>query len=812
MNTDSREVDRAAAKRRQLEKGGTDMTKTALALLAGAGMVALLQATPLRAQDAATAAEAANAPEEIIVTARRREEKLQTVPLAITAFTQKSLSENRIQTATDLQHLVPSLQVQTLSAGGASFFIRGQGSSNAGAGGLGAVVQYFNQVPFNAVGYGLYYDMENVQVLKGPQGTLFGRNTTGGAILFESKKPTNNFEGYAQVTFGDYNDKEFEAAVNVPIVQDKLLLRIAGIRQERDGYTHVLNTGADVDGIDYWGGRVSATVRPSDDIESIFVFDGYYSRNHGSSAIIAGVNAGFRLGSIPLGALGTFPLTLAKGPAFSGLSGPNAGATIGAGLQAGAFSFFPTLPGLLAQQQALGVRTIVGTDNNALNYVARYGFTNITSWDIAEDLTFKNIIGYRDDKSYYDRDYDGTPLKIFEINRPANGGETDVAQYSEEAQFQGKSLNQKLTWVAGGFLLFDHPFGGDLKQNILVTALGSPSLQLSKLSERSQAVFAQGTYDLSDLVEGLKFTGGYRYTWDYRSIATQTFKSLAPGGTCGLTPPPNASCTAAAGGYFHGSSWTIGMDYQLAPNVLVYAEGRRGYKSGGLNQQTTDPATLVFKPESVTDVEIGAKADWELMGIKGRTNIDAYHQDYTNIQLNVTVIQNGLPATVTKNAAVATVEGVELEGAIYPLKGLEISGNYSYGHPHYDQFTAGLQPTAILYNGLPQNQYSVTARYHLPVSEELGDISVSGTYSWRSHEIITTTPDPFQSQGNYGLLNFNVAWNGIMGQPLDLSLFVTNATDQVYALGNFSLYNSIGFSSLVYGEPRMWGAQMRYHF
>jgi len=780
------------------------------ARLGGCALTALLLAPAAPAQDAVGPGANSGAPEEIIVTARRREEKLQSVPLAITVFTQKSLSENRIQTATDLQHLVPSLEVQTLSAGNASFFIRGQGSSNAGAGGLGAVVEYFNEVPFNAVGYGLYYDLENVQVLKGPQGTLFGRNTTGGAILFESKKPTNVFEGYAQIALGDYNDREFEAALNVPIVADKLLLRVAGIRQERDGYTHVLNTGADVDGRDYWGGRVSVTARPTDDLQSDLIFDTYYSRDHGSSAIIAGVDPNHRLGSLPLGAAGTFPLTLARGPDYKGLFGPDAAATFVAGLKAGAFSFYPTLPDLVAQQKALGVRTIVGTDNNAVNYVYRFGLSNITKWDIGEDLLFKNIVGYREDKSYYDRDYDGTPLKVFEINHPG-GAETDIVQYSEEAQFQGKAFNQKLTWVAGGFLLFDHPFGGDLKQTLLVTALGSPTLQISKQSERSQALFAQGTYDLSDVLEGLKFTAGYRYTWDWRSIATQSFKSTTPGVNCALTNP-QLNCTAAAGGNFSGPSWTIGMDYQVTPGVLLYAEGRRGYKSGGLNQQSLDTSTILFKPESVTDVEIGAKTDWEVMGIKGRANIDAYHQDYSNIQLQVSVIQNGLPATVTKNAATASIEGVELEGAVYPFKGVEISGNYSYGHAHFDQFTTGADPTAVLYNGLPQNQYSLTGRYHLPLDAELGDVSVSATYSWRSHEIITNTPDPWQNQGNYGLLNLQAAWVGILGRPIDLSLYATNVTDTVYALGNFSLYNTLGFSSLVYGEPRMFAAELRYHF
>jgi iron complex outermembrane receptor protein len=192
-----------------------------------------------------------NGLEEIVVTARRREENIQSVPIAITVVTPQAMQDNNVHTLQDIQMLVPSLTVSSGNAGSkdaANVTIRGQGWSSLGGGASTAVAMYLNEVPIVtdwagllAGGPGLFFDMENVQVLKGPQGTLFGRNTMGGAVLLQTARPTNEFGGHIQATYGNYNDREFDGAVNLPLVSDVLLARIAVNGQLRDGYTHILS-------------------------------------------------------------------------------------------------------------------------------------------------------------------------------------------------------------------------------------------------------------------------------------------------------------------------------------------------------------------------------------------------------------------------------------------------------------------------------------------------------------------------------------------------------------------------------------------
>ena len=212
------------------------------------------------------------------------------MPIAITAFTAETLKSNNIQSASDLQHFVPTLATLSSTRDEQAFFIRGQGP-NGGVTGAPGVVTYFAEAPFSGGGPGLYYDLANVQVLEGPQGTLFGRNTTGGAVLFEPKKPVNDFEGYAQVTLGNYNRHDIEFALNIPIVDDKLLVRVAGNRAERDGFTKDVTTGQDLDNnATSWAGRLSVIFRPTDDFENYTVYDSFYSDTNGTGIVVNAVN------------------------------------------------------------------------------------------------------------------------------------------------------------------------------------------------------------------------------------------------------------------------------------------------------------------------------------------------------------------------------------------------------------------------------------------------------------------------------------------------------------------------------------------
>ncbi len=318
--------------------------------------------------------------EEIVVTARRREERVQTVPIAITAFSQADIEKKHIQQISDLARNVPSVNINASQSDANAAY-----SSSTRLRGLPGSVVYFADVPlgstdFNSSGNlfprgtspGFYYDLNNVEVLKGPQGTLFGKNSIGGLVSISPMKPTDDFGGYVKGTFGNYSDREFEGTVNIPIVADKLLVRVAGQSQQRDGYTKDISNGKDYDNRDYYAWRVGVTLRPTDDLENYFLYDSYCQHGNGSSTVPTFVNPGFTFAEIPLpnifgkpGAMFNVPLTLGNGPALSALQSPTTGAAtffalLDSYLAGGkpSLSFFPNISQIMAQQQALVARVI----------------------------------------------------------------------------------------------------------------------------------------------------------------------------------------------------------------------------------------------------------------------------------------------------------------------------------------------------------------------------------------------------------------------------------------------------------------------
>ncbi|HLG87432.1 MAG TPA: OmpA family protein [Alphaproteobacteria bacterium] len=813
------------------------------ALLSTASVLVLVAAQPAVAQAPAqaTAAEGGSNLEEIVVTARRKEERVQTVPVAITAFSQADLERQHITEVRDLSRNVPSLSISTQSSDANALY-----SGQFRLRGLPGTVIYFNEVPLgdtdynpttgltHGLGQGYYYDLDHVEVDKGPQGTLFGRNSIGGLISIMPKQPTNDFEGYGKITFGNYNLHEFEGAINVPVVQDKLLVRVAGQVQQRDGYTIDQSNGKDLDNVDYYSWRIGVTFRPTDDFENYLVYDGYYQHTNGGGEILKYINPGFTFAQIPLPILGNVPLTLGNGPGLAALENPATSVptflsllgTKAAGGQP-SLSFYPTLASIFAQQQALGPRAIVGHSVAELGKDYFYGFTDVARWDATDDLTIKNIAAARVVKQLATDEFTGTGLPILNIGDPTNNtswGENSV-QYTEELQILGKALDEKLSWVVGGFLLYDHPLGDTLLPS---AAVGNVSYYHFHDSTRSEAVFAHGIYDLSDLVEGLKFNAGYRYTWDYVSVqehgtnGADAITRNAAGIAQNCAPPQGFDNNCAVGSDTHFSSygWNLGLEEQLTPDTMLYVRSGNAYRPGGTNPQVL-PQFQNLKPEHVTDVEIGAKSDWEFMGIHGRTNGDLFHTDYKAIQVAqlVQVVDsqgNAHAASETQNAASATLEGGELEATFVPVEGLEIAPHASYIFSQYDKYPTAfgqVNSKAPPFYYVPKWQYAVRGTYHLPLDPALGDIAISATYSWYGHQYATSlVGEPLTILPSYENIDINIDWTNIMGSNFDAGFFMTNAQDNLHLVGVTPIYTQLGFTSVTYNAPRMFGFSLTYKF
>jgi iron complex outermembrane receptor protein len=731
--------------------------------------------------------------DEVVVTARRREERLQATPVSVTTFNAAQLTERNITSSQDLGLYVPSLVLNNNAGVAPGFVLRGQGVTlGAGPG----VVAYFAEVPVpsgqNATGAfqggtgpGTFYDLENLQVLKGPQGTLFGRNTTGGAILFTPQKPRNDYDGYLRLTFGDYNWREEEGALNLPVVPDKLMLRVAADISMREGYTRDVGPyfqGQDYDNRDFWGLRASTVFRPTEDFENYAILTSLYRHETGTGGSVIAVKPG--------------------------------------GL---AIEAFPAIAAYLPVQQALGPRK-TELSSAQIDKQWTYGVLDIARYDLDDDHVLKNIAGYMVEKNATGIiDVDNSPFPIQDTFAPkdwAGAGE----QFSDELQLSGKSADGRLQWTLGGYLEYDKPtdrpqYGvsipiqtasGAYQSNLIVTE--------GSTTQRTQALYGQATYDLGGLwpgLNGFRLTAGYRYTWDYRSDVSNIYSLTSDGSCIERTGYRFPECELGKSGHFHAPTWTFGLDYQALPDTLLYVTGRRGYKSGGFNLNTPEHSIYsTFQPELVTDVEIGAKSDWTLSGIRGRTNLDLFHTDYTDIQRAVSVLINGLSSPVTENAAVATIQGVEFEGAVIPWPDVELSFAYSYLSSKYNRYYSPVlgDLSGLAFPFAPKNKVSLTGRYRLPVPAAWGDVNLGASWLLQSSVDAGSDFDATNIIQGYGLINLRLDWDGIAGSDFDAALFVTNAADTVYKIRVSGLYNIFGVAGASYGEPRIFGVQLHYRF
>lgn len=805
------------------------------ALCGTASLLALWDGYSARAQQSAQPAASAGAGlEEIVVTARRREERLQTVPLAITAFNAATLEEHSIQNLLDLQHNVPSYTYNATqrSGIGATPTIRG----------LPGVINYFADVPLisgDEIQNVLLFDVDSVQVLKGPQGTLFGQNTTGGAILFEPKKPQNDFDGYVYSQLGSYNWHQIQAVVNIPIIEDKLLVRLGGERDERDGFTTVAANpfagrfaGLDMDNNDSWYFRVGVTFRPTDDIENYIVADSTYLHTNGTTLVLSSINPNIL-------AAGNSANFLVNKPPFE-VAAPQT---------------------ILALQKALGIRQILGFDPlitfegkpltfpfaGPIEKAQDFNIVDTLRWDVSDDVVLKNIAGYVNSRQLTRSDFDGSPFITQAFASPqgwnsaslgTGGGSGLETAYTEELQVQAKALDEKLQYQVGAFLRY--ATSGPASE---IVSDGSPSLgQIlvntgGGFTSRTQALYSQATYDMDGLwsaLQGLKFTAGYRYNWDwgsgYQHIILQelaipglgyvpgTFLIPAVGTNCagGVPSVPN-NCDHAASAHFHSPGWNLSLDYAIDPETLVYIRSSKGYRAGGFTPQAPTVQDQTYQPEYLVDVEVGLKSDYTVFGMRARSNVAAYHGWYSNIQTGVTTFVEILGSLsnfgVTENAASATAEGFEGEFSIIPVEGLELRTNLSFNHNVYDNFSSAAfgQLNGLSFAGFPKLKVNLGATYHLPIDSSYGDVAVSVDWNYQTHANLSTDNGP-SVEPTHRLLNWDIEWTSVFGRPFDLGFHMTNATNAAFPVGSFGLYNQQGFVSYDWNEPRMWYFSLRYRF
>jgi iron complex outermembrane receptor protein len=730
--------------------------------------------------------------EPIVVTARRASEKLQDVPIAVTVVTQKTLQEDNINNINDIEYAAPGLSNQQTSGlhNFPTFSIRGQGQTFGQS--FPGVVVYFSDVPQELGEFGEFYDMDNVQVLKGPQGTLFGRNTTGGAVLFTPNKPTNDFSGYFDARLGDYDRQEFEGAIGGPIIPDKVLFRIAGESLNREGYTLNLFNGEHLDDEDRWSTRAELDFKPTDRFDNYTQFMYTAINEAGAGESIAHItptcnNGGIQSATTCNGSGG--PFDIVTNPAN-----------------------FAAMQADLAAQTARGPR-FTDLDYPTLLTARTWVAINTSTLNVADFLTLKNIYSYRYYRNEYAYDFDGLPLQLFgatSLDPPARGHTEEFQAEINQGRFNGVIgyFTETTTTSFGATVdpVYEY-FGFAGGAGTFYEAGGS--------KDGSNAVYGQGNYEVFD---GLTLTGGYRYTWDQRTTISSAF---APGSVADAIAAGVTSSSAS----FQAPTWTFAADYKVNPDVNVYGTVRRGYKSGGFNATAPTPADRLFEPEFVIDYEAGVKTNFSLAGIKAILNLDGFYDDYTNIQRYVNLATSP-PSTITTNAAAGTVDGADIDLTLLPSIYFDVSVRYTYERAWYTKWIDALAGNldGQKFPNTPTSQLTVTPRIHYALPGNMGRLNLIANVYYQSSEAY----DPYNTPNGNALVAINVPaatvpgytkvdlraeWADMFSKGLTGALFAQNLTNKVFIVGSNNQLPSVeGTSTYTYGAPRMFGVELNYKF
>jgi iron complex outermembrane receptor protein len=804
-------------------------------------------ARPARADEAA---QHATTLDDVVVTARRRDEALQNVPIAVTALSGADLVRRGVDSVDNLRNVTPGLNIGGLRRDDASFFLRGQGPGPVGtARGFPGVATYFAEVPTQLAGSGTMFDLRNVQVLKGPQGTLFGRNTTGGAVLFEPMAPTDQSEAYAKVSVGNHQFYEFEGMVNAPLKPDQVEVRIAGQISRRQGFTQSIITGQHLDDRNFEAIRATLLLKPTERLQNTTIVDYRGQDGSGASQVLYAINPAAVLAapvavpaalapllgvpagtsvSLPIRAGGVVNVACLQAALPGCPTGPFGGAVAAfqAAYGGGRFAdpalggFYITAPTsaflqYMATQQAIGPRKNQAPDLTRKKRL-NFGVTNTTLLDVTPSITLKNIFGYRKSRLNESLDFDGTPLPSLIQNYTYDSAwQTGFEQITDEFQIQGSLDALNLKYIGGYYYENSKPGFSEQSPG---TTLGVFRLSLPDFHDKSNALFAHLEWSPNALF-GL--SGGVRKTWDSRM---QSLSQETAAGMCTQIDPATGLATCPLSYKAKFSALTYDVTATLTPmrGVMVYATHRKGYRSGGFNLPAPvapppDPTRYqTFGPETLYSYELGLKADWDI-GVPLRTNLSVFYDDYRNIQSGIGALTaQGQPVQIILSAGKAKNKGVEFETTIEPHRLLRLSGFFSYLDAHATKSLFGPDGAPAVIAGRqrslsPKFKYGLSAVLSLPVPEDYGQVNLSADWAWQSKNrnpnIVTTAP----FYPSYGVLNARLEWRDAFRKGVDVAVFGSNLLDKEYVQGGYPLGN-LGVEAAVYGEPRMFGVSATVHF
>jgi len=678
--------------------------------------------TPAFAQDADAEAQAARDDNVIIVTATRRAQDVQDIPLAVTAISPQQLDNQGVVNIQQISALAPSFtssQAQ-LASGSVVLRVRGVGTTSNNIGFESAVGIFIDGAYQSRPGVALgeFVDVERVEVLRGPQGTLFGRNTSAGALNITNVRPdVTEFGGFVNAGYGSFNEISVQGAVNVPIVQDTLALRVTGAYRQRDGFLTVVDrNGAEVgetNDVDQWLMRGQIGWDTESGLRGRIIAD--YSNSQSSCC----------------GAIELFQSPLVTGGAYAAVG-------LGARGGNGQPSVSTTERDQGAFEQALDNR-VVSANFAPRADIDNYGVTGELEFPLSDNADLIFIGSYRKYESFENYDSDFTGLDIFTVDAL----NVEIDTYTAELRLQGETLGGALNYMVGGFysdeqidqsvsfalgadygenvgaLLFV-PTGGALGPNPLtlftgVDPAGTRTTNRFQQDAKSYAIFTHNSLEITDALE---LTLGARYSWEDKSggfTQTATNNRICPAtlaalgnipaalqpsfiglGCFGFTAPVNLPQAAAlplprtfqADFDDEELIYTAKLAYEFSPSINSYASFTHGYKSGGINLDTTAAvlgADPTFLSEEVDAYELGVKAQTADGGVT--LNIAAFYEEFSNFQ----VLEFTGTAFATFNVPKAETKGIEIEGLIRAGEELTFNVGATFLEASYPDDCAGTQ-------------------------------------------------------------------------------------------------------------------------
>ncbi|WP_138380408.1 TonB-dependent receptor [Luteithermobacter gelatinilyticus] len=716
--------------------------------------------------------------DEIVVTAQKRAENLQDVPVSVTAFSGEALKDLGFEDSTSLASQVPNFTFGTPVGEGNNpgFTLRGVGLNDFGDGNEAPIAMYVDEVYIGTLaGQTIQlFDMERIEVLRGPQGTLYGRNATGGLVHFITAKPTEELQGYADLTIAEHGQIRMEAAASGAL-HEKVRARISGVRHVDNGFvTNRLNSDHDANNTDYYAGRLQLEFLPTEQLS--LLLNGHFGKVDQNAADYDHV----------------------------GLLDEN-------------FEMC-AMDAILADQcqDVTGYRDADGDiytgsyDRQSFLRVDTYGFSGKLEY-AGEEVEVVSVTAYENVDKLHQEDTDMGPSNYLE---PTFGVESE--QFSQEVRVSGST--DQFKWVIGGYYYTDSKDGqADLLVNnaldqFLVDVGAAPPADVVpvlldykgvySIDTDSYAIFGQLDYDFSEKLAG---TLGLRYTDESKEFF---FNSVIDGG-----PGPSTDATTGDDKTDYSAvSGKVGLTYRPSEDLMIFANAARGFKSGGYN------GTFLFdleglrpyNKETLTSYELGFKSTFADGAV--RFNATAFFYDYEDMQalLNVVFEGGGGATSVLLNLDQVDVYGVEAELIAQPFEGFEVVLGAGLIDSEIKEAPAGNE--AFIGNELafaPNFNANGVFRYFHTIGTG-GTMNYQVDFTYTGDQWYSIDNDPLLSQDGYALVNARISYTSA-DDMWQVAAFVNNLFDKEYTTYKFPFFED-GFYQQMIGHPQWFGAQFSIRF